>query len=225
MDFSIAIYGQILDTKINTKYTNRIVRRFFGDFDHDAKVENTVDQDQIGLASNPIHPDFLVVSESGGDNLPSLKGGQRDLLKSLPRKDALVIDNRAIKPKLWFDRLVSLVGFADLGNGSNRKLGGKTKLVSDRVVNRLMDLNLVSGVHSKDSFRYVVASLVKPLHCFTEHLMLLWRGIKLNQQGLKDSTEDNLQLINSFWCVITEGYAPPMTEVIGIRYPCTPRSS
>ena len=136
----------------------------------------------------------------------------------------MVIDNRAIKSKLWFDRLVSLVGFADLGNGSNRKLGGKTKLVSDRVVNRLMDLNLVSGVHSKNSFSYVVASLVKPLHCFTEHLMLLWRGIKLNQQGLKHSTEDNLQWINSFWCIITAGYAPPMTEVIGIRYPCTPRS-
>jgi hypothetical protein len=38
MDFSIAIYGQILDTKINTKYTNWIVRRFFGDFNHAALI-------------------------------------------------------------------------------------------------------------------------------------------------------------------------------------------
>jgi|GEM_PF-7014203 len=60
------------DQWINTKYTNRIVRRCFvsfgslvkttenhhenrmhgrPSFDHDAKVENTVDQDQISLAS------------------------------------------------------------------------------------------------------------------------------------------------------------------------------
>jgi len=219
---SMSIWGIVGKASL----VQKVYRRCFVSFDHDAKVENTVDQDQIGLVSNQIHPDFLVVSESDGDNLPSVKGGQRDLLKSLPRKDALVIDNRAVKPKLWFVRLVSLVGFADLGNGSNRKLGGKTKLVSDRVVKRLMDLNLVSSVHSKNSFRYVVASLVnKPLHCFIEHLMLLLRGIKLNQQGLKQSIEYKLHWINSLSCVITAGYAPPMTEVIGIRYPCTPRSS
>jgi len=154
---SMSIWGIVGKASL----VQKVYRRCFVSFDHDAKVENTVDQDQIGLVSNQIHPDFLVVSESDGDNLPSVKGGQRDLLKSLPRKDALVIDNRAVKPKLWFVRLVSLVGFADLGNGSNRKLGGKTKLVSDRVVNVLWISILLAVCIAKTVFAmWLQASLI-----------------------------------------------------------------
>jgi len=61
----------------------------------------------------------------------------------------LIIDNSTIQPKLGFDGLVSLVGLTDLGNSPNRKLGGKTEMFSNRIVNRLMDLNLVGTMHSK----------------------------------------------------------------------------
>jgi hypothetical protein len=44
----------------------------------------------------------------------------------------------------------------------------------------------------------LITSLVKPLHCFAEHLMLLRGGIELYHQGLKHSIEDSLQRIYTF---------------------------
>ena len=77
-------------------------------------------------------------------------------------------------------------------------MGGKTKLISNWIENRLVDLNLVGTMQSKNSLCYVVARLVKPLHCFAEHLMLLQGGTELNHQGLKHSIEFYLQRIYTF---------------------------
>ncbi len=88
-----------------------------------------------------------------------------------PGRDALIIDGSAIKPKLWFDGLVSLVGFADLGDGPDCKLCGESKIFSNRIVNGLVYFNLVGTVQSENSLSNVVTSLVKPLHCFTERLL------------------------------------------------------
>ena len=71
-------------------------------------------------------------------------------------------------------------------------------MFSNRIVNRLMDLHLVGTMHSKYSLCYLITSLVKPLHCFAEHLMLLRGGIELYHQGLKHSIEDSLQEIYTF---------------------------
>lgn len=98
-------------------------------------------------------------------------------------------------------------------------------MFSDRIVNCLMDLDRVSTMHSKNSLCYVITSLVKPLHCITEHLILLSRGVKLNHQSLKHFIEEIIQRFNRFWCIVTEGYAPPRSEGFGLRYPCTPRFS
>lgn len=193
MYLSIAIYGQILDAEINTKNPNGIVRSCNRRFDHNTKVENAFDKDQISLTPNPIHPGLLVFSKSDRDSLPTLERDQGDLFKPFPGKDTLIVDDSAIKPKLRFSGFVSLVGFTDLGNGSDSKLCGEPKMFSNRIVNGLMDLNLVGTVHCKNSLSNVVTSLVKPLHCFTEHLMLLWRRIELYHQGLKHSIECYLQ--------------------------------
>jgi hypothetical protein len=203
MHFSIAIYGQILNAKINTKNANRIIRRCFVYFNQNTKVEDSFDQNKVCLSSNAVEPGFLVFPKSDGDSLPTLERSQRDFLKPFPRKNPLVIDNSTIKPKLWFDRFVSLVCFADLGNGPDRQLGGKTEMFSDGIVDRLMDFNLVGTMQSKNCLCYVIARLAKPLHCLTKHLMLLWGGVEFYHQGLKHSAEDNLQRINSFWYVIT----------------------
>ena len=198
MHFSIRINSKVLDTEVNSKGSFRVVRSLFVNLYNYAKVEDSVNQNQISLSSDSVEPCFLVFSKPNRDSLPSLQRDQRDLLKSFPRKDTLIIDDRTIKMELWLNGLVSLVGFADLGNGPNRKLGGKTKLISNWIVNRLVDLNLVGTMQSKNSLCYVVARLVKPLHCFAEHLMLLRGGTELNHQGLKHSTECYIQGIDTF---------------------------
>jgi hypothetical protein len=98
-------------------------------------------------------------------------------------------------------------------------LGGKAEMFSNRIVNRLVDLNLVGTMQSKNSLCYVVASLVKPLHGFKEHLMLLRGGIELNHQGLKHYIEDSVQRIYSYgWGTLLSGLK---TEVSATP---TPRS-
>lgn len=54
MDFSIAIYSQVLDTKIDTKNPFRIIRRLFGGFDHNAQVKDLFNKGQVCLSSNLI---------------------------------------------------------------------------------------------------------------------------------------------------------------------------
>jgi hypothetical protein len=64
MYLSIAVYCQILDTKINTKNSNGIIWSCNRHFDHNTKVENAFDEDQISLTPNPISPGLLVFSKS-----------------------------------------------------------------------------------------------------------------------------------------------------------------
>lgn len=198
MYLSITIYSQVLDSKIDTKNSFGIIRCFFRNFDYDAEIENAFDQNKIGLASNPIHPRFLIFSKANRNSLPALKCNQRDLFKPFPGEDAGIIDDSSIESKFWLDGLVSLISLADLGNGSDCELCGESKMFSNRIVNRLMDLNLVGTMQSEDDLCYVITSFVKPLHCIAEHLMLLWRGIELYHQGLKHCIEDFLQWIYSY---------------------------
>jgi hypothetical protein len=224
MDLAVGIDSQILDPKIDTKNIYGIIKRCFGDFDHHTQIEYIFDKDQISLASNPVHPSFLIITKSNRYNLPTLECSQRDFFKSFPRKDALIIDNSSIKPKLRLDRLISLVGFADLGNRPDGKLCGESKLLPDGIIDSLVDLKFVSTMQSENSLSYVITSFVKPLHCFREHLVLLLRGIKLNHQGLKHYIEHITQYINSFGCISTAGYAPLRPEDRSFRYPCIPEA-
>jgi len=160
MYFPIAIYSQVLDTKINTENPGGIVRRSFGNFDHDTEIEDALDQDQISLPSDPIKTRLLIFSDPDRDSLPALERYQRHFFKALPGQDTLIIDYGPIKPKLWFDRFVSLVGFADFRNGSNSKLRGESELFSDWIVNSFVDLNLVGAMHSETvSAMWLQASL------------------------------------------------------------------
>ena len=92
-------------------------------------------------------------------------------------------------------------------------------MFSNRIVNRLMDLNLVGTMQSKNCLCYVITRLVKPLHGFKEHLMLLRGGIEFYHQGLKHSIEDSLQRIYSYgWGTLLSGLKT------GVSATPTPRS-
>ena len=198
MHFSITVYSKVLNSKIDPDDTNRVVRRCFRGLYDNTEIEDVLNQDEVSLASDPVHPGSLILSDSDRYSLPAIKGNQRDLLKPLPGEDPLVVNNRSIKPKFWLNGLVSLVGFADFANRQDGKLSRETKLLSDRVIDGLLNFNLVCTMQSKNRLRDVVTSLVKPLHCFTEHLMLLWRWIESHHQGLKHTIDDNHQWIYSY---------------------------
>jgi hypothetical protein len=198
MHFSIRIHRKVLDTKINAKDSFGIIRGLLRYFDHNAKVENAFDQNQISLASNPIHSGFLVISYSDGDKLPALESSKRNTLQALPGKDSLIINNSTIWPKLWFDGFVSFVSFADLGNGPDGELRRETKMFPDRIVNRLVDFNLVGAMQSKNRFCNAIAGFIEAMHGIQEHLILLFGWIKLNHHGLEHHTGENIQRVYTY---------------------------
>ncbi len=185
MYFSIRINREVLDTKIDTKNSFRIIRRFFGYFDHNPEVEESIGQDQIGLPSDPIHSGFLVIPHPNRDNLPTAKSDQRDLLKPFPREDSLIVNNGPIRPELWFNGLISLVGFRYFRNGPDSQLRRKTILLSDRIVNHLMQFKFVCRMQLKDGLSYVITGLIEAVHSIQECLILLLARIKLDHQSLK----------------------------------------
>jgi len=94
--------------------------------------------------------------------------------------------------------------------------------ISTNTIEHFVDLKFVGTMQPKNRLSYIVTSFVKPIHCFTEHLMLLRGGIELNHQGLKRCIEDCIHKIYMFGCAATAGYVPPRPEVRGFRYPYTP---
>jgi len=185
MDFSVRINSKILNSKISTKNAFGFIWYLFRYFNHNTKVEDAFNKNQVRLSSDPVEPSLLIISHSNRDSLPTVQCGKRDLLKAFPRENPLVVNDSTIKPKLWFNRPISLVGFSNLRNCSNSQLSRQTVFLSDGVVNILMEFKLISGMSLKDGICYLITSFVKSLHCFAEHLVLLWRGIKLNHQSMK----------------------------------------
>ena len=182
---TVGIDSKILDTNIHAKNALGFVLRFFGDLNDHAKVEDTVDEDQISLTTNPIKSRPLVVSDHNRHNLPSLKSDYGYGLKPLPRKNSLIVDDSPIGTELWLDRLIAFIGFDDLGNGTYGKLCGKSVLSANIVVDRVMHFNLVSFAHLKNSISYLIAGLIKSVHGIKKHPILLFSWIELNHQSLK----------------------------------------
>jgi hypothetical protein len=198
MHLTVRINSKVLDTEIDTKNSFRVIRRLFGYFDHNAKVKNSFDKDQVSLPSYPIHPSLLIIPDSNRDKLSAFKGDQRDGFQTFPGKDSLIIDDSPIKLKFWFDGFISLVGFGHFGYCSNRKLRGEPKPLSGVIIDELVNFNLIGLVDCKSSFRDSIARFVKAVHGIEKHLVLLFARIKLDHQGLKHCTEDFVQLIYSF---------------------------
>jgi hypothetical protein len=185
VDLSIAIYSDVLDTKVSPDNIYRNVGRLFRRFYYNAEVEDVLDQDEISLASDSVHPGFLVVSCHGRYDLSTFQGGQRNVLRSFPGHNSLIVDYSAIKPKLWFDGFISLVSFSNLGDGPDCKLRRKAILSPNVVIRSIVDVIPIGTMHLENNFSYGITSLVESMHGIQEKLVLLFDGLKLDHQGLK----------------------------------------
>lgn len=198
MYLAIRINRKILDSKIDSKRAFWIVGGLLGYLDYRAKVEDTFDKHKVNLTPDTIHPDLLVIPDLGRDKLPALESSQRNGFQPFPGEDALVVDNCTVRPKFWSDRPVSLIGFNNLGDGPDGKLGRETKPISNVVVDCFVDFDLV-GLADRERYSCdIVARFVKAVHCLQEHLILLVARIEFNHQGSKHRTEESVQLICSF---------------------------
>ena len=119
----------------------------------------------------------------------TIQGDQRNVLKSFPGEDTFIVDNSTIRPKMWFEGLILLVSFSNLGYGPDCKLGRETVLSPYIVIRSLLDLTLACAMHLENNFSYGIAGLVESVHRIQKKLVRLFRRIKFDHQGLKHRIE------------------------------------
>jgi hypothetical protein len=205
MDFTIGIYCKVLDAKIDSKNSNRVEGRLFWSFDNNADIEPPFYEDHVGLTSDPVHPGHLIISNSYRNLLATFQCQNGNRFESIvPGHDPLIIDNCTIKPKLWFNRFVSLIGFNNLRDGSDGHLGRETIPFSDVIIDNLLKIDFVRHLEIKSCFGDIVARFVEAVHCFQEHTMLIYGRVESDHQSLKHYIERNVQCISSYLLIRTE---------------------
>ncbi len=212
-DFSRRIDSDVLDTKIDAKGIHRPDFLRFRNLDYNTEIENSFAKNQISLTSNPVKPCSMVIADQDGQLDSTIKGQQRDSIKSLPGHDSLIIDNCSIGIELWLDRLVSFVGFGCLRNCPNRHLSRDAKLFPDLMINNLLQLDFIGGMKFKSLLSDEVAGGIKLMHGLKKSLILFRRSFEFDLKSLHHSID-----ILDLWAYRSYGRhgIPPTTKVVGL---------
>ena len=188
--FSCRIYGDVLNSEIDTKNIRWNDEDRFRNLDDDTKIELFVSENQISLSPNSIQSRSMIITNLNGSLDSTMNSQQRNRIKPFPREDSLVVDDGSIGIKGWFDRLISFIGFASFRNGSNCHLGGYTKLLTDIMINNGLQLDFIGCMHLKSNFSYIVASSIELMHSLMESLRLLWFNYNFDFESLHHDSID-----------------------------------
>lgn len=211
--FARRVHSNVLDAKIDTKNIYRLIFRWLRNIDYNTKIEGPFVENQISLASDPVHSWSMIIADQNGQLDSTIESQQRDPVKSLPGHDSLIVDDCSIKTELWLNGLVSLVSLGCFGNCSYSHLSGDAKLFSDLMINNLLQLDFIGGMKLKRFLSDEVAGGVKLMHGLKKSLILFRLGFKFNLKSL----HHNIDLID-LWVYMIYGRngIPPTTKVVGL---------
>ena len=179
----IRVGSDVLDTQVYAQKAIRLIWCWLRGINHNCQVKNAITENKVGLSNLSIESSFLISTNPDRDKLATLKSKNRDLVQSLPREDALVIDHSRVGLEDRLNRAVSFVGFRDFTNSTDSHLGRKPK-TPNILINSLLKAYLISCFKFKGKSRDVVARFVKSLHCLEQGIVLLLVRSKFNHQGL-----------------------------------------
>ena len=201
----IRVGSDVLDTQVYAQKAIRLIRCWLRGINHNCQVKNAITENKVGLSNLSIESSFLISTNPDRDKLATLKSKNRDLVQSLPREDALVIDHSRVGLEDRLNRAVSFVGFRDFTNSTDSHLGRKPK-TPNISINSLLKAYLISCFKFKGKSRDVVARFVKSLHSAKKSLVLFLTGGKLNQKGLYHTI--SIACSNLYVKSIKRRYAP-----------------
>jgi len=178
------INGNVLDPEIDADNTNRFDLGRLRNFNDDAEIILTPFENEVGLSSDPIEPGFVVLADDNRDLYPAFESQERNEMETFPGHESLIVDDRSVRIEGRFYRFISLVGFAGLRDGSDRHLSGEVKLFPNRIINDLLQLDLIGGMKLKRFVSHEVAGGVKLMHRLANSLNLFWSWFKFDLQRL-----------------------------------------
>ena len=211
--FAIRVSRDIDDTEVHAQPVFRFIGRRLGHIHDHGEVELAVTVDEVNLPANVLQPGSLIAAEDDGNELPPLERQDGYAVKAFPGQHPLVIDDTTVRLEDRFLGLIPLIGFAGLGDGTDRKLRGESEGFSNIAVDEALEPNLVGRSLLEGNFGDDVAGGVKPLHRLDERNGLFGRRLEFDQQRqVHDSSiAQYRQYINQ-----REGTAiPPRIKTLG----------
>jgi len=187
--FAQGIYSDILDTKIYTENIIKDILLRFGNIDYDTEVELASLIDEIGLTSDSVHSRSMIFTDHNGKLDTALKSQQRDSIKSFPAHDSLIIDYGPIRLKLRLDRLISFISFGGFGYGSHCHLSRDAELLTNIMIDNLLQFDFVGRMKLKGFLGHVIASGIELMHSLKKRPSLLRRGFKFDFESLHHSID------------------------------------
>lgn len=142
--FAIAVGGEITDPEVDAQPLLGVHGSALGHLDGDVEVELALAGNEVGLSTGALHLAPVVGADDGGDDDALVERGEGHPVQSgLEGVEALVVGDGAIGSERGELGLVALVGFADLGDAANGKLGVEAEGGADLVVVELLELELI----------------------------------------------------------------------------------
>lgn len=182
VNIPIRVSGQVYDTKIDAKKVFHVNGRTFGHIDSRHQVELSLPGDEVNLTFDAIESLFLVLSEHVGEDFTPPQQPQRDVVQSLPRQDAFVVGDGAVRLKDGAASFVALERLDCLADRTNRHLSREAVFLSQVEVAPFVNCRLADNSSLKPNPRSMVGSLVEPRHRRQEEMAIV-TGEQLNLKG------------------------------------------
>ena len=168
--------GNLNDSEVNTEEVLGVELRGLRDIANLVDVKGTFAKDKIGLTSSMLEQFKLSRTADKRYLEPSCyRPDRNDALVYSPRKDARIVGNAASLAKFALHLLVGFVGVGNLGEDTHRNLGGKAKIFSYQLVERLVQVvvseSLMIPSKIRDGIRCAIGCYERAL----ERLKLLFR--------------------------------------------------
>lgn len=181
--FAVTVGGDVSLAKIDAKIRGGIAFRYVANIDGHVEEEHAVAVDKVSLPARTLKQSGLICAAHPWHDLPAVVGQDRDPVSTLPRQDALVVDDGAMRPEGRLDGLVPLVGFDDLGDGADGHLGAQSKVPPDVIVSDFLQFDLVRTLVGERDTSQSVARGIETLHRPEHGIGLLRRRQELQLHG------------------------------------------
>jgi hypothetical protein len=179
---AIGIRGDIDNAQIDAEPIMGIFRRRFRDIDNDRQIEHAIAIEKVSLPSQASQAGGLVATKDGLDKDSSSQCQDRDTIQCFPGEDALIVDNGAMLAKRRLYGPIPLIRFANLCDGSNGQLGGKSEVSSDLMIDELLKFDFVGGALSESHGGDGIARGIEAFHRVEEHPVLVRGWDELNHE-------------------------------------------
>lgn len=170
---AIAVSSDVPLTEINAEVIGRITFWGIAYVDCNVQEEHTIAVYQIRLPTCTPQLRTLVCAAHPWHQLPAAIGQYGDPIRALPRQNALVVDNGAMRPERRLDVSISLVRLDNFVDRQKGHLGAKIEATTGFVIRQLLKFDFIRAPVGEGGGRKGIACRVETFHRSKHGIRLL----------------------------------------------------